>query len=215
MPDPPSSDSLLIAEIRQGKPDAWNKLIAQYEGRLLSFVQSRLRRRAPSEDVVQETFIGFLTSLPNFDESRSLESYLFSIAAYKLTDHLRREGRRPTIPLSSGGGSGSQANWDMPGAARRASSLLRSGERRGLEEDAVRDALADQIAHWRKKGDWTKIKCMELLFTRGAANKDVATTLGLTEQQIANFKFDFLARLRKQVRGAKLSEDIFPELYEE
>jgi RNA polymerase sigma-70 factor (ECF subfamily) len=213
MPDSPSSDSLLIAEIRQGKPEAWNKLIAQFEGRLLSFVQSRLRRRAPSEDVVQETFIGFLTSLPNFDQSRPLESYLFSIAAYKLTDHLRREGRRPTIPLSSGG-SGSEANWDVAGSARRASSLLQSGERRELEEQAVTAALADQIAHWRKKGEWTKVKCMELLFTRGAANKDVATMLGLSEQQVANFKFDFLARLRKQVRTAGLSEDVFPELYE-
>lgn len=213
---PPSqSDSLLVADIRQGKPDAWNKLIAQYEGRLLSFVQSRLRRRAASEDVVQETFIGFLTSLPNFDESRPLESYLFSIAAYKLTDHLRREGRRPTIPLSTGGGSTSEANWDVPGGARRASSLLRSSERRGMEEQAVIDALADQLDHWRKKGDWTKIKCMELLFTCGTANKDAASMLDLTEQQVANFKFDFLARLRKQVRTAGLSEDVFPELYAE
>ena len=37
---------------------------------------------------------------------------------------------------------------------------------------------------------------MELLFVRGAANKDVATALGITEQQVANFKFDFLDRLR-------------------
>jgi RNA polymerase sigma-70 factor (ECF subfamily) len=208
----PSSDSLLVADIRQGKPEAWNKLIAQYEGRLLSFVQSRLRRRAASEDVVQETFIGFLTSLPNFDESRPLESYLFSIAAYKLTDHLRREGRRPTIPLSTGG-STSEANWDVPGGARRASSLLRSSEKRGLEEEAVIGALADQLNHWRQKGEWTKIKCMELLFTRGTPNKDVASMLELSEQQVANFKFDFLARLRKQVRTAGLSEDVFPELY--
>ena len=48
---------------------------------------------------MQETFIGFLTSLPNFDERRPLEGYLFSIAAHKLTDYLRREGRRPTLPL--------------------------------------------------------------------------------------------------------------------
>ena len=79
--DMPDSDALLIEEIRRGKPEAWNALISQYEGRLLSFVESRLRRRAASEDVVQETFIGFLTSLPNFDQSRPLESYLFSIAA--------------------------------------------------------------------------------------------------------------------------------------
>src|SRR3546814_2039607 len=60
------------------------ELIAQYEGRLLSFVESRLRRRDASEDVVQETFIGFLTSLPNYDTRRSLESWLFTIAAHKL-----------------------------------------------------------------------------------------------------------------------------------
>ena len=63
----PHPDMLLVERIRSGKPEAWNELISQYEGRLLSFVESRLRRRAASEDVVQETFIGFLTSLPNYD----------------------------------------------------------------------------------------------------------------------------------------------------
>ncbi len=207
------SDALLIEEIRLGKPDAWNALIAEYEGRLLSFVESRLRRRAASEDVVQETFIGFLTSLPNYDQSRPLESYLFSIAAHKLTDYLRREGRRPTIPLSTT--NNSEADWDVPGSASRASSLMRSGERRDLEEQAVADGMAVQIQRWREKSDYQKIMCMELLFVRGIANKEAASLLGITEQQVANFKFDFLARLRKFVRGAKLSQDVFPELYEE
>ena len=103
MPDTLHPDMLLVQQIRTGKPEAWNALIAQYEGRLLSFVESRLRQRAASEDVVQETFIGFLTSLPNYDTRRPLESYLFSIAAHKLTDYLRREGRRPALPLSSTG----------------------------------------------------------------------------------------------------------------
>ena len=40
------STRLLVEQIRTGKPEAWNSLIAQYEGRLLSFVESRLRRRA-------------------------------------------------------------------------------------------------------------------------------------------------------------------------
>ena len=55
---------------------------------------------------------------------------------------------------------------------------------------------------------------MELLFVRGRANKDVAALLEITEQQVANFKFDFLARLRNQIRKQGLSQDIFPELYE-
>ena len=208
-----SPDILLIEQIRDGKPDAWSRFIAEYEGRLLSFVESRLRRRAASEDVVQETFIGFLTSLPNYDTSRPLEGYLFSIAAHKLTDHLRREGRRPTVPLSTG--NQSDGDWDLPGSARRASSLMRSGERKGLEEKAIVDGISTQIEKWRKAGDWTKIQCMEMLFTQGAANKDVAQTLGITEQQVANFKFDFLARLRKQVKRHGLPEDVFPELHED
>ena len=92
-------DALLIGRVREGNAEAWTELIARYEGRLLAYVEGRTRNRAAAEDLVQETFIGFLTSLPNFDGRRPLEGYLFSIAAHKLTDHLRREGRRPTLPL--------------------------------------------------------------------------------------------------------------------
>ncbi len=146
---------LLVEQIRAGKPDAWNALIAQYEGRLLSFVDSRLRRRASSEDVVQETFIGFLTSLPNYDTRRPLESYLFSIAAHKLTDYLRREGRRPALPLSSTAAS-TGGNWDMPGRGRPASSIARSGERRELEEEALASGIAEQIDTGAKRATGKK-----------------------------------------------------------
>lgn len=93
-------DALLVDRIRQGDTLAWEDLIGRYEGRLLAFVDSRIGNRAAAEDIVQEAFIGFLNSLPNYDGQRPLESYLF-ICAYKLTDHLRREGRRPTIPSNT------------------------------------------------------------------------------------------------------------------
>src|SRR6516162_735110 len=89
------SDRLLIEQIRRADPQAWENMIARYEGRLLAFVQRRLHDRATSEDVVQETFIGFLNSLPHFDDRRELQTYLFTIASHKLTDHLRRSGRHP------------------------------------------------------------------------------------------------------------------------
>ena len=206
-------DALLIGRIRQGEADAWNELIARFEGRLLAFAESRLGRRSMSEDVVQETFIGFLTSLPNYDLSRPLEGYLFSIAAHKLTDAMRREGRRPALPLSAG--STGEGSWDVPGRARGASSMMRSGERRQLEEVALAQCIGDQIARWKEKGGWQKIQCCELLFVRGWANQDVADHLGISEQTVANIKFDFLARLRKTIREQNLSEDVFPELYEQ
>ncbi len=213
MSDVSQADSELVQRIRSGDTDAWGELISRYEGRLLAFAESRLRNRDVSEDIVQEAFIGFLTSLPNYDGKRPLESYLFTICAHKLTDHLRREGRRPTLSLSNTATT-SGGDWQIPGRSRPASSIARSGERRQLEEDSLVEALNQQVDHWQRRGDWAKIQCMELLFVRGKPNKEVATLLSITEQQVANFKFDFLARLRTQVRKQGLPNDIFPELYE-
>ncbi|WP_197452928.1 RNA polymerase sigma factor [Rosistilla oblonga] len=203
------ANSLLVSRIREGDQRAWEDLIDRYEGRLLAFAESRIRNRAASEDIVQEAFIGFLTSLPNYDGARPLESYLFSICAYKLTDHLRREGRRPAISFSA---TGSQGSWDLAGTARPASSIARSGERRNLEETAVREALESQVKHWKQRGDWKKLRCLELLFVRGVGNKQVAEELNLNEQQVANYKSDFLLRVRTLVKRMNLDEEVFPEL---
>ena len=207
------TDTVLVQRIRSGDTDAWGDLISRYEGRLLAFAESRVRRRDVSEDIVQEAFIGFLNSLPNYDGKRPLESYLFTICAHKLTDHLRREGRRPTLPLSSAQNS-SDGEWQIPGSSRPASSIARSVERKRMEEDALAEVLQQQVEHWRGRNDWTKIKCMELLFVRGKQNKETSELLGITEQQVANFKFDFLARLRNQLKKQNLSSEVFPELYE-
>ncbi len=212
MVDPQETNALLVERIRQGDQQAWEDLIQRYEGRLLAFAESRIRNRAASEDIVQDAFIGFLTSLPNYDGGRPLESYLFSICAYKLTDYLRREGRRPAISFQSS--RASEGDWEMAGPARQASSIARSGERRNLEEAAVRDAIAEQVERWRSNGDWTKLKCLELLFVCGEGNKEVAAQLELSEQQVANYKSDFQIRLKAIIRRMQLDEEVFPELAE-
>jgi len=210
MSEPPDSDRLLIDRVRTGDNDAWQELIDRYEGRLLAFVENRLGKR-DADDVVQETLVGFLTSLPNYDASRSLESYLFSIAAHKLTDQLRRDGRRPALSLTAADG---ESERDLPAAQRRVSSVAQSGERLAMEAAALAQAMSDILDRWREQKDFVKIKCQELLLVQGLPNKDVAKELSLTEQQVANQKFEFLARLRTAVKRQGLSEDVFPELYE-
>ncbi|MFO1064760.1 MAG: RNA polymerase sigma factor [Pirellulales bacterium] len=206
-------DLLLVDRISQGDSQAWEELISRYEGRLLAFVETRIKNRAGAEDIVQECFIGFLNSLPNYDRRRPLEGYLFSICAYKLTDHLRREGRRPAIAMSQTADSSSDAAWQVPAEnARGASSIARSGERRGLEEQAIVTALREQINKWRERGDWLKLQCIELLFVAGLNNKDVAKLLDISEQQVANFKFDFIARTKSLIGRQELCAEVFPEL---
>ena len=47
------ADRLLVDRIRRGEGDAWTELIARFEGRLIAYVDRRLRNRAASEDIVQ------------------------------------------------------------------------------------------------------------------------------------------------------------------
>jgi RNA polymerase sigma-70 factor (ECF subfamily) len=190
-------EEALLRRVRQRDEDAWRELIALYEGRLLEYVRQRLHDRAAAEDVVQETFVGLLTSLPHYDPARGLENYLFAIASHKSIDYLRRCGRRPTVPLLQASDDSSAS--EPPGSQRAASSLACSRERRDLEERALVPALRAQLEEWRQRGEWTKLKCLELLLVCGLPNKDVAAQLNLSEQEVANLKSSFLQRLRKQV----------------
>ena len=205
------SDRLLIQEIRQGDPRAWETLIARYEGRLLAFVQRRLRDRAASEDVVQETFVGFLNSLPNFDERRELQTYLFTIASHKLTDHLRRTGRHPLRSLSDGGGELLNQQLDQNPTA---SSRVRSDERQELESAAITRCLGQILRGWQERGDYLRLKVVELLWVKGWANRDVAAFLKVSEQQVANYRFAAVKKLSEHIRNAGLSAEVFPELHD-
>jgi len=198
----PDADKLLVERIRAGDPQAWQECIDRFEGRLIAFVQSRLRSRATAEDVVQETFLGFLTALPNYNDATPLESFLFAIAAHKLTDVLRKEGRRPTLPLL--GESSSAGSREPVGRSRVASSLMRSHERQRREEQVIAGCLSELIAGWREQGQYVRMKCIELLFVQGRANKDVAARLGISEQDVANHKSFVVRKLMDAVRLASL-----------
>lgn len=201
-------DRLLVARIRRGDAAAWEECIARFEGRLLAYVESRLKNRATSEDVVQETFLGLLVSLPNYyDEETPLEGFLFSIAAHKLTDALRRKGRRPALPLAPGSSDGDDPG--LPANVRMASSLVRSQERRLGEDRLLGDGLQTLIRQWIERGEFERLKCIELLFVLGWSNKAVAERLAISEQAVANHKHFVLARLKDEVsKSARREVDL-------
>jgi RNA polymerase sigma-70 factor (ECF subfamily) len=206
-----STDKLLIDKIRSGDADAWQQFIDRYEGRLRAFVVSRLNDRTDADDVVQETFVGFLTSLPNFDETKELSTYLFSIAAHKLTDHLRKQGRRPWETAGDADSSGRPLE-EMPGRGRTASSIVQSGEGHAGEERVLADALAELVRQWISRGQFERLKCLELLLVRGWANKDVAVHLNITEQTVANYKHQTVTQLQRLVQKAGVSDERVAEL---
>ena len=197
-------DESLLIGVRRGETRAWEQLIARYEGRLLAFARSRLRDESAAEDVVQEAFLGFLTSLPNYDDSTPLESFLFAITAHKLTDALRRSGRRPLLPAI--GGTEPASGIEPAGRERKASSLARSREHHVAQQKVLSDCLRSLIQSWYSRGEFERLECVELLFVLGWPNKDVATKLGISEQTVANHKNHVVGKLKAAASAAHLRD---------
>jgi len=192
-----SADTLLVRRIRIGDERAWEFLISKYEGRLHAFVSRKLSDTASVDDVVQDTFFGFHLSLSHFDETRSIESYLFAICGFKITDQLRRSRKILFQKMSS-----QEVLVESPDHARMVSSLHRSGERKLEEETKTTRVLAADIQKWKSQQDWIKLACIELLFVSRLSNKAIAEILALTEQKVANYKSDYLIRLKNQIAKA-------------
>ncbi|HVL12880.1 MAG TPA: sigma-70 family RNA polymerase sigma factor [Gemmata sp.] len=205
------SDRLLVQRIRSNDQKAWQELDRRYRGRLTAYVRRRLKDHASVEDVVQETFIGFSNSIVNYDDRRDLQTWLFTIAAHKVTDQLRRMGRRPAAAIGEGDDDAVAQTQDD--RQRPASSLARSAEQREKEEEALGLALRELVRDLTGKSEYQKLMALELMYVKGWRNQDVAARLKMSEQDVANLRFQAKKRLRDRLTAAKLSPDIFPELH--
>ncbi len=211
---PSESERMLIQQIRTPATHAaaWYELVEQYEGRVRAYIRKRLHDDANTDDALQETFIGFLNSLANYDESRNLQSWLFTIASHKVTDILRKQGRRQYSV-------GSDSNDEQMGKQaddrqRKASSIARSKERIDWEANAIVRVLRDMIQSLMNKGEYVRVQVLELIFVKGWANQEVAKFLQVTEQQVANYRFAAVKKIADTIKIADLPKDLFPELHE-
>ncbi len=113
-PDPPS-DEAVFERFLDGDTAAYRTLIERYHDDLLRFLTRLVGDRAAAEDLFQETFLQIHQSAHTFDTSRRFRPWLFTIAANKGRDHLRKRMRQRTVELSApiGGSDGSTSFVDL------------------------------------------------------------------------------------------------------
>ena len=90
---------------------------------------------------------------------------------------------------------------------------LSSAEQKQFEEQVIQ-AISEQIEHWKRTDQWTKLKVIEMIYVKGSGNKQVAELLAISEQKVANYKSDFQMKLRSIIQRMNLEQHVFPELYE-
>ena len=101
----PVSDKKIDAELfdrfAAGEEAVFREIVSRYKDGLYAFLRYFLNRQDLVDDVFQETFLQLFISRESFDTSRSLRPWLFTIAANKAKDALRKQQRTAAIPIGT------------------------------------------------------------------------------------------------------------------
>lgn len=193
------AEAFLIEAVRRGDQTAWSAVIERYQGRMLSFARRMLAERSEAEDLVQEAFLGLLRSLPTYDASRALETYLFAILRNKLHDYLRRrqKGQRQSLDqLEMDDAPEAWVDADTP------SRYLANQEKLTAQRAALVAGLRQWVEQCTQQRRFQDLIVIEMLVVLGLRNKEVAEDLELTEPAVAGIKFRVLEQWRTLASAA-------------
>lgn len=95
------TDAQLLNEYRQGQEWAFRELVNRYKNSLYAFLRRFVSQQDIVEDVFQETFLQLYTSRDSFDTDRPLRPWLFTIAANKAKDALRKMQRQSSMSMGT------------------------------------------------------------------------------------------------------------------
>ncbi len=98
------TDNELIQRYINGDENSLNLLLNKHQRKIFSFILMRVKDRALSEDIFQDTFFKVIDSLRNgkYNEEGKFLPWVMMIANNLCMDHFRRIKRMPTIVDSDG-----------------------------------------------------------------------------------------------------------------
>lgn len=142
------SDEELFTRHREGDAGALRVLMERYAGELHGFLTRLVGSRAGADDVFQEAFLQIHLSADAFDPERRFKPWLYTIAANKGRDYLRRQRRRSAVSLDAPVGVGSDAGLVdlLPSVGDRPAAPLEDAD----ERSAVKLVVDELPAHYRE-----------------------------------------------------------------
>ena len=96
-----TTESQLFERYKAGDEDAFREIVNRYKNPLYAFLRRFLNQQDLVEDVFQETFLQLYVSGDKFDTSKPLRPWLFTIAANKAKDALRKLQRHSALSISA------------------------------------------------------------------------------------------------------------------
>jgi RNA polymerase sigma-70 factor (ECF subfamily) len=137
------SDAELLVRYAEGEEDAFREIVNRYKNGLYAFLKRFINQQSVVEEVFQETFLQLFTSRDSFDPSRPLRPWLFTIAANKAKDYLRKQHRTAAIPLGTISEQDEMSFDDMLNCLASDTRVPYEGLERDEMARRVREVIAD------------------------------------------------------------------------
>lgn len=86
-------------KLRQGNKKAFHKFYRTYRPKLFGYVKTKVGNIHDVEEIVQDSFLGFLDALPLFQGKSSLWTFLVSITRHEIADYYRKKYAKRALTL--------------------------------------------------------------------------------------------------------------------
>lgn len=176
--------------LRRRDPDLLDRLIEQYQHRLLRYLVHLTARRDLAEDFFQETWIRVLERGSQFDGRHEFSAWLFTIARNLVIDYLRRQQPSSLDTLSA---DDDAAPNDIPA----------TGSPSALDVSIQREQ-SEQISAGMQHVPAIYREALVLRFQEGMALEDIAGVVGAPVGTVKSRIYRGLTALEPWLKGARL-----------
>jgi RNA polymerase sigma-70 factor (ECF subfamily) len=185
-----------VERLRALDDGEWLRVERHYAGRLMAYVRRRVPDRAAREDVVQETFLGAVRGIDDFDPIYTFEQYLFGICKNRTIDWLRRQKALVIQPRGEDDGPPVVESLcreeETPSRIARRNDLVEAGEA------LLVGVLRDWVQETWQLAEFKRLMVIEALFSAGWRNRDTWERFDLRDETaVAGIKFRALKRMRE------------------
>jgi RNA polymerase sigma-70 factor (ECF subfamily) len=185
-----TQESTAIARgLRRRDPDLLDRLIEQYQHRLLRYLVYLTGRRDLAEDLFQETWIRVLERGHQFNDKYTFSTWLFAVARNLAIDHMRRKQPASLDGLLNGG----ETSFDIP-ATGRASAFDVTLQREQNEHIAA--GMLHLPAEYRE--------ALVLRFQEGMSLAEIASVASVPLGTVKSRIYRGLSALEPWLKGASL-----------
>lgn len=88
---------LLITRLKKGDKRALRRFYQEQAPKLLRWLASRVKNEEDAQELMHDSFLSFIDSLPLYQGKASLKTFLVSIAKHELADYWRKKYAKKAI----------------------------------------------------------------------------------------------------------------------